>query len=173
MDFKTALLDVKSKQQAQILTDFIGADQGLFDELMAHFFGEEYRLTQKAAWIMLHCAKRYPFLINPHLKQMVYNLQDPQLPVAVKRNSVRILQDIEIPEDLMGIAADCCFNFLADPKEAVAVRVFSMTVLYNICQKEPDLGNELKILIEEFLPHGSAGFKSRGNKILRNLKKIT
>ena len=47
-----------------------------------------------------------------------------------------------------------------------------MQVLYNVCQKEPDLANELKIVIEEFLPHGTAGFKSRGGKILKKLNKL-
>lgn len=172
MDLKEAILKEHSKKQAQFITEYIGNNQDLFDELMTHFFSNEYRVTQRAAWIMTHCTEKNPQLINPHLEKMVYNLKEEKIHVAVKRNTVRLLQGVEIPEDLLGTAADCCFNFLLNPNEAVAVKIFSMTILYNICKKEPDLANELKIVIEEFLPHGTAGFRSRGKKILKGLQKI-
>jgi len=111
-------------------------------------------------------------LIRPHLEKMVLNLKDENIHVAVKRNTVRLLQNVEIAEDLMGTIADCCFNFLANPNEAVAVRIFSMSILYELCKKEPDLANELKIIIEEFMPHGTAGFRSRGTKVLKGLRKM-
>ena len=46
-----------------------------------------------------------------------------------------------------------------------------MTVLYNITLKIPELADELKIIIEDQMPYGSAGFKSRGKKILKGLQK--
>ena len=91
---------------------------------------------------------------------------------AVKRNTVRLLQGVDLPEELMGRVVDICFKFLLDVKEPVAVRVFSMQVLYNICLKEPELADELRIVIEEFMPHGTAGFKSRGKRILKGLQKL-
>ncbi|MEM6316043.1 MAG: hypothetical protein AAF960_00145 [Bacteroidota bacterium] len=172
MDLKAAILKEHSKAQAILVRDYIDADQSRFDELMTHFYGNEHRVTQRAAWIMMHCVEKYPFLLNKHLEKLVHNLQNKNLHVAVKRNTVRVLQDVELPEDLMGIAADCCFGYLLDPKEAVAVRAFSMTVLYNICKKEPDLSEELRLVIEEHLPYGTAAFQSRGKKILKALQKL-
>ena len=110
--------------------------------------------------------------MEPHLAKLVKNLQNSDLHVAVKRNTVRFLSNYELPEQLMGIAADCCFKFLANPKETVAVKVHAMTVLYNFCKKEPELSNELKILIEENMLHETAAFQSRGRKILKGLKKL-
>ena len=172
MDLKAAILQEHSKAQAIFIRDYIGDNQTLFDELMEHFFSNEYRVTQRAAWVMTHCTDKRPHLINPHLEKMANNLKDKKIHVAVKRNTVRLLQNVAIPEDLMGTVADCCFNFLADPKEAVAVRVFSMSILYELCKKEPDLVGELKLVIEEFMPHGTAGFKSRGKKVLKGLEKM-
>ena len=172
MDLKAAILQEHSKAQAIFIRDYIGDNQALFDELMEHFFSNEYRVTQRAAWVMTHCTDKRPHLINPHLEKMANNLKDKKIHVAVKRNTVRLLQNVAIPEDLMGTVADCCFNFLADPKEAVAVRVFSMSILYELCKKEPDLAGELKLTIEEFMPHGTAGFRSRGKKILKGVQKI-
>jgi hypothetical protein len=44
------------------------------------------------------------------------------------------------------------------------------TVLANLVEKQPGLKSELRIIIEDELPYGSAGFLSRGKKILKKLK---
>jgi len=171
MDIKAELLAEHSKTQAQRITDYIGNSQKRFDELMRLFLEEEYRVTQRAAWVVQFAAEAHPKLLKKHLKKVVENLNNP-VNDAVKRNTLRILQFWDLPENLQGIAAEICFGFLDDPKEAVAIRVFSMTVLYNICVKEPELANELRLVIEDHLPHGTAGFKSRGKKTLKALAKL-
>jgi hypothetical protein len=45
-----------------------------------------------------------------------------------------------------------------------------MTVLANLAKKLPELKNELVPLIEDQMPFGSAGFISRGRKVLKELK---
>ena len=106
---------------------------------------------------MSHCADAHPHLIQPHLKPIIKNLQRP-IHVVVKRNTVRVLQDIEIPDDLMGILAEPCFEFLTSNQEPVAVKVLSMTILANMAKKLPDFKKELTIIIEDQMPYASAGF---------------
>ena len=171
MDIKTALLEEHSKAQAMKIVRYIGSDQKRFDELLKLFLTNEYRISQRAAFSLGHACQARPYLIAPNLRLIIENLQDDTVHDAVKRNTVRILQDIDIPEDLLGLTADICFRYLNDPKVAVAIRVFSMSVLYNICKKEPDLSNELKLVIQDHYEHGTAGFKSRGKKILKQLNK--
>ncbi len=81
-----------------------------------------------------------------------------------------MLQNIEIPNKLQGLAATVCFQLLASQQEPVAVKVFSMTVLANITKVEPDLKDELRVLINEQMELESAAFKSRGNRILKMLE---
>ena len=64
-----------------------------------------------------------------------------------------------------------CFKFLESPTEALAVKVFSMTVLSNFAKQYPEIVPEIKIVIEDQLPHQSAGFKSRAKKVLKDLDK--
>lgn len=171
MDIKAALLQEHSKTQSLKIADYIGNSQERYDRLMELFLMEEYRVTQRAAWALQFATEAHPHLLDFHLRPVIENLQKP-VHDAVKRNTLRFLQFVDLPEDLLGLAADICFAFLDDPKEAIAIRVFAMTVCYNICLKEPELGNELRLIIEDHLPHGSAGFKSRGKKILKALKKV-
>ena len=102
------------------------------------------------------------------MERMVQRLTEPGVPVAVKRNVVRILQNAEIHEDLHGAVMNTCFELLADPKEAIAVRCFSMTVLDNLSKSYPEIRQELIAIIEDQLEHEpTAGFRARAKKILR------
>lgn len=173
MDIRAALVQEHSKKQTQIISAYIGADQERFDELMDLFLNDkEWRITQRAAWSVSYCIDKYLFLVQPHLPKLVAFLRKEGVHVAVKRNITRTLAKIELPEELMGLAADACFSFLADPKEAVAVKAFSMEVLYQLCKKEPDLAHELIPLIEDNMEHnGTPGILSKGRKILKQLAK--
>jgi len=167
MDLETKILKEHSKRQAVRIASWIGRDKKRFRQLMALFLKGEYRTTQRSAWIVNLCAEKYPELIRPYLKKMIRRMQEPGVHDAVKRNVVRILQFHEIPDALLGEVTSICFDYLASPNEPIAVRVFSMTVLANAAQKEPDLKNELRLVIEQQLSHGSMGFCSRAKKVMR------
>ncbi len=85
----------------------------------------------------------HPWLIDPFLEDVIDNLNHP-VHDAVKRNTIGLLQEIEIPDDQMGKVADLCFGYLSSAKEPVAVKAFSMTVLLKIVQHYPELKEELK-----------------------------
>lgn len=44
---------------------------------------------------------------------------------------------------------DICFNYIASPTEAVAIKAFSLTVLSNLAAIYPEILPEIKLLIEE------------------------
>lgn len=136
---------------------------------MELFLKGEYRVTQRSAWIVMHCAEMHPDLIVPYLNKMIERMLEPGVHVAVKRNVVRILQNIEVPKQLLGKVATVCFDFLASPGETVAVRCFSMTVLAKIAKQEPDLTNEIRLMIEQQMPWGTPGINARGKRILKEL----
>lgn len=171
MDIQSELLRENSKTNALKITKYIGRDPERFQVLMDIFFGESYRLNQRSAWVINFCAEAHPDLFQPYLGKMIHNLRN-DVHDAVKRNTLRMLQNYDVPEEYMGELADSCFEFLASNKEPIAIKVFSMSVLANIVEKFPELRNELQVLIEDQMPYGSAGFKSRGKKILARLQKM-
>lgn len=168
MDIQEALQAEHSKAQSERIAEYVGNDPVRFAELMESFLSEDKELSRRAGWALSHCTDRHPTLVEPYLADMIRNLRR-EVHVAVKRHTVRALQEVEIPDELLGEAADICFGYLADHHEAIAVKVFAMTVLANICRREPDLGNELRLLIEEQMPYASAGFRNRGKRILAGL----
>lgn len=159
-----------NKQDCDRIVQYVVKDQNRFNELVHIFLTEQYRITQRAAWPLSYAAKKHSELIKPHLKKIIYNLEKPGLHDAVIRNTVRLLQFITIPPALQGKTLDLCFSFLQDRKQPVAIRVFSMTVLANLTKVHPALKEELSMIIDDQMPYGSAGFISRGKKVLKQLK---
>ena len=150
---------------------YVGTDPKRFDELVKIFLGDTYRLTQWAGWPLSDIVKKHPELIRPYLKRVLKTIDKPGMHVAVKRNVMRLLQFIDIPSSVSGLAFDKAFKLFSDTSEPIAVRVFAMTVMTQVAMKEPVLKNEVIIAIEEQLPYGSAGYRSRASRLLKALKK--
>ena len=102
---------------------------------------------------------------------MLENLRRP-VHDAVKRNTLRIVQTAELTEEQMGLAADLCFAIVPDPDEPIAARAYALTICHRICQAEPALCGELKLVIESCFASSPAAVKSRGRKILKALERM-
>ncbi|HKQ74593.1 MAG TPA: hypothetical protein VJ810_12955 [Blastocatellia bacterium] len=166
MDIRQALMDEHSKRQTMAIVDFIGNDAKRFAELMKLFFAGDNRLTQRAAWPMNYCAERHPELIYPYLPKLLDCLKRDDMHDAVKRNVVRLLQYIEIPRRLIGKVYAHCVDLIDDAYEPVAVRAFALTVAARIAKSEPDLMNELRLIVRKHLPHATVAFQKRAREIL-------
>ena len=171
MDLKKKILAEKlyTKEQAMKISEYACSTPGHFAELMQCFLSNEYRLAQRAAWSVSWAAKKKQELILPYIKDLVAQLPRKDVHDAVIRNSVRILQQVEIPEALHGELMNCCFSFIESNSTPIAIKAFSLTTLFNLSKSYPEIQNELKILIEERWNHETAAFKSRGRKILKQL----
>lgn len=170
MNLVKEILKEHSKVQKDKIVNYVNNDPKRFAKLVAIFLAGPYRVTQRAAWPISYCVENNPALLKPHLKTMLSFLERSNQHNAVKRNILRMFQFISIPESFQGKTVDLCMTFLTDGKQPVAIRVFAMTVLGNIAEKNADLKNEIIMIIEDQLPYGTAGFVSRGRKTLRQLK---
>jgi hypothetical protein len=166
VNLKRQILKEHSKANSDRITAYVGNDKKRFADLIKVYRDGPYRVTQRAAWPISCCVEKYPELIRPHLAIMLNFLRQPGLHIAVKRNTVRLLQFINIPKKFQGRVAEICFNFLHDKKEAVGVKAFSLTVLHNLSRSEPYMMNELKTIVEDQLPYAPASFRSRAKRIL-------
>lgn len=169
MNLEKQLLLEHSKRNTIYIASFIEANPEKFQNLMDLFFSGSYRTVQRSAWVMSECVGKNPGLIKSYWRKLIKNLEKKDLHNAVKRNTLKILEGMEIPPKHHGKLISICFDFLCDKKEPVAVKVFAMSILFTLTKQEPDLQKELRIIIEDQMPFGSPGFKSRGTKILKKL----
>ena len=138
-----------------------------FKELMKCFLDKEYRVAQRAAWSVSWAARKQPKMIQPYIKELIEQLQRKDVHNAVIRNSIRILEDLEIPEEFRGALMNTCFNFIENPTTAIAIKAFSLTVLFNLSKQYPEIKHELRLIIEERWDTETAAFRARGKKILK------
>lgn len=161
--------ELYSENMPKILV-YIGTDKSRFADLMKLFFTVDIRLNQRTALVISKCVDKHPSLIYPYREKLIKNLYNP-VGDAIKRNTMRVFQTVDVPKQLWGEALEKCFEYLESNNEAIAIRAFAMTVAYNISQHVPEIKPELKALIEEIIIFGSAGLKNRGNKIIKKLEK--
>lgn len=166
MKLREEILKEHSKAQTVKIVHWVNNNQERFDELFELFIKDKYRVVQRAAWPLSYCVIGHPELIEKHFSRLIKNLQKPALHNAVKRNTIRLLQEITIPKIYQGAVMDICFRYIASPDEAVAIKAFSLTVLHNLSKTYPEILPEIKLLIEERWDHETSAFKSRAKKIL-------
>jgi hypothetical protein len=169
MNLREQILKAHNKANCDKIVKWIGDNQQRFDELFNLFVNDEYRVVQRAGWPLSNCVALHPSFIKKHFSKLLKNLKKPGNHEAVKRNTVRLLQEVDIPAKYQGEIMDLCFGFIASPDEAIAVKAFSLTVLQNLSRIYPEIKNELKVVIEERWDFETAAFHARAKKILREI----
>ncbi len=169
MNLVAELLSENSKAVHMRIVRYIGRSPKRYKSLVDVFLKGPYRVTQRAAGPLNSCTESHPELLKPHLRAIVKSLGAQGQSDSIKRNVLRMLQFVDIPVSFQGELADICFRLLSDKRQAVAIRVFAMTVLSNIAVQQPGLIRELEAIIQEHMPYGTPGFVSRGSKVLKKL----
>lgn len=172
MIIKESLFEEHSKVQAIKIAKYAILSRKNMRELMDCFSSGEYRIAQRAAYSVLWVDKLKPNALKPFIGEIVELLERKDVHVSVIRNSVRILETIDIPEEHHGEVVNACFNFLENPKTPIAVKAFSMTTLFNLTKVYPDILHELILVIEEGWDNETPAFRSRGRKILEYAKAL-
>ncbi|GAO28686.1 hypothetical protein [Geofilum rubicundum] len=130
-------------------------------------------IAWRAGWVLDHFDRQNKSALLPYFRQLSeILLQTPHH--GVQRHITRILCNAPASELEDGRLVDACFTWLLNPKTPVAVKANAMEIIGNLCAIYPELGQELKTVIQEGYENGTAAFKSRSQKILIKLygKKI-
>lgn len=143
-----------------------------FEELFKLFYTSTGMVRHQSAWALSYCAERFPDWITPHIGKLIHLVETTREPAGIRRSVMRMLQFATIPKRFHGRAVNACFALLTDPREAVAIKVFAMTVCANIAEQNNEIARELKLVLEDQMPYGTAGFVSRAHKILRKLEPL-
>ena len=141
-------------------------------ELFQLFWENDKTITQRASWVIIIISVWKPKILKPFVEEMILTLQKEGINDSIRRNTVRILAEFPIPIHMEGIITELCFNYLNNNTIPVAIQVFSMTILERMVEKHPDLKEELIASIEMGMEFGSAGYRSRGGKILARLRNV-
>jgi hypothetical protein len=169
MKLSEEILKEHSKPHALKIAAYASSSPEKFKELMKCFMSDEYRLAQRAAWSVSWAAKKKPEMVKPYIRTLVAALEKKGVHDAVIRNSLRVLEEVEIPKAFHGRVMNTCFGFVENPNAAVAFKAFSLAILGKLMKFYPEIKQELKLVIEDNWDNETPAFRSRGRRILKSL----
>jgi hypothetical protein len=166
MNLRDSILAEHSKANCNRIVKWIGSDQLRFDALFALFLHDEPVVMQRAAWPMSNSVIAHPQLVHKHFAKLLSNLTKPHLHTAIKRNTLRLLEDVDIPKRYHGKLMNTCFNYILTPDEKPAVKASALSILQKLSFLYPGIKAELTTIIRDRWEFESAAFRSRAKKIL-------
>lgn len=148
-------------------------DNNMENELMSFALDKDQLVSNRAMWVVTHCADMEPDRFKPFHVKFINHLKHKGIHSGVVRSILRIFQEQPVPKKMESFVLDKCFEYAQNPSEAIAVRAFAMTVIYNISKPYPELLNELSAVLTHLISYDeSAGIKARAKNILKDITKL-
>ncbi len=166
MQIQQLLLQGHNKKIRDQIVEYVGSNANRFDELMQCFFDKNIQVSQRASWPVSILCENQAQLMKAYHRNFINSLKNTEVHNAIRRNVVRVYQTSEIPIEYEAELYSICFQCIADPKEAIAIRAFSIRVCERIIEKYPELKNELIEIIKTNIYSWSSGLANRGRKFL-------
>ncbi|MBI3520289.1 MAG: hypothetical protein HY062_13160 [Bacteroidetes bacterium] len=141
-------------------------------ELLGLALDSDQVISNRAMWVLNHCADLDANRIKPFQEKLISHLKNKHLHSGVVRSILRMFREQPIPKTLESFMLDKCFNYLKNPAEAIAVRVFAMTIVLNISKPYPELLNELSIILHHINANEeSPAMRARVRHTLKEIQK--
>lgn len=170
MDFYKALDTDSSRLVGEIVTEAVGNNLQHFKEVMDIALNDIPKISSRAGRVVLLCSIKYPDLLISVLDEVIGKIPELKNHGAL-RTLLKVLTTIDISDHKhLSILLENCFKFLTDNDYPVAIKIYSMEILFRICTIEPDLKYELISVIEDQVPKNSNSFKAKARHILKELR---
>lgn len=157
------------KEEAILIAKSIAENPSYIKDLWKICISDK-KHSWRATWLMDKVYNVAPDLVRLYIPQIIELI--PNLDNESKSRQFLKLVSLEpLPKNISGEFINHCFDLLISNTSAVALKVYAMQILYNFSLQEPDIQNELALIIEEGLENGTAGYCSRAKRILKAISK--
>lgn len=169
---KTELLEnienCQSKQSVVQLAQLLANNSAMIESIFELMENDTNKKAWKAAWVLEHIYMENPVAITKHADTMIHIFMTSSCNGS-KRILGKLLSLSDITGKVDGHFVNTCFELLKNDTVDVAVKVHAMQLIYNIGQRYPELGVELKMMLEEQIPNNTAAFNCRAKSLLKLL----
>jgi 8-oxo-dGTP diphosphatase len=173
-DLQAIVNNMMSTKEAEWVATSAIENPAIFIKLFEFSHSSDKKLAFRASWTLTKVCDRFPELIYPYLGQIVDTLENIDNESTL-RSFLRIIS-LSDPEKINarqhGFLADFCFSQLNSGFSAIAIKAYSMEIIYRLALIYPELANELSATINMLQGEGSAGVVARGHMIMKKLAEI-
>jgi 8-oxo-dGTP diphosphatase len=166
--------NMMSMKEAEWVATSAIENPAIFIKLLDYSLSSDKKLSFRASWTLTKVCDRFPELIYPYLPQIVDTIAEI-VNESTLRSFLRIisLSDLDkINSRQHGLLTDFCFSKLNSGFSAIAIKAYSMEIIYRLALIYPELANELSATINMLRGEGSAGVVARGHMIMKKLAEI-
>ena len=125
-------------------------DNNLENELLAFALSNDSLISNRAMWVLSHCHDLDSDRIKPFYNTLINHLKNDNLQEGVIRSILKIFQTSAVPKKHESFMIDICYNYFKSKSNAIAIRVFSISVIFNIAKQYSELLNELLVVLNQF-----------------------
>lgn len=130
---------------------------------------------KNAGWALMHVAKNDVSVIFPY-RNCCYE-------AVLKYQDERILRNLLfVTNALFGISSDeekrlhfelydRCIGIVTSELYAPGTRSNALSILEHFCKTEPELSQEIKIIVKAIVDYASPGLKNKAQKVLKSLNR--
>lgn len=164
---------IMGMKEAQWAAASIIENPVLLKKFIEFSHSHDQKLAFHASWILTKACDKSPEIIYPYLPDIIESLAGLRNESAL-RSFLRILSFSDpgrLSARHQGLLADVCFKLLNSGFSAIAVKAYSMEILYRLTIIYPELATELALSIRSIMDIDSAGIVSKARTILKKLNK--
>ncbi len=175
IELQKMINSMMSIQEADWIATSAIDNPAIFLKLLEYSYMSDRKLAFRASWTLSKVCDKFPELIHPHLSGIIERLNQVDNE-STQRSFLRILSltDLRlVSQRHHGILADHCFTALNSGFSAIAIKAYSMEIIYRLALIYPELANELSTSIIMLEGESSAGVIARGRIILKKLAEIS
>jgi len=164
---------IMGMKEAEWAASSVIENPALLKKFIEFSYSDDKKLAFHASWILTKACDKSPEIIYPFVPQIIESLSSLENESSL-RSFLRILS-LSDPSRLspkhQGLLADICFRLLNSGFSAIAVKAYSMEILYRLTLIYPELATELALSVRGLMDLGSAGIVSKAKTILKKLNK--
>ncbi len=159
-----------SRSQADFIADIVISRPQLIKELLDIVLLNHEPISRRASWPLRIISDRDNKLLEPYVHIIIEQLPNIDN-VAIRRAFLAVLVNVVIPEEYHGELLQFLSEVLINAGSPVASLIYSADIFYKISMDEPELLNELKLMLELLIPFGTPGVKSKCRKTIKKIEK--
>ncbi len=170
-DFRSMVENMMGTKEAEWLAESAIENGEILRKLLEFSFSKDKKLAFRASWTLSKVFDKYPELMGSDIQRMIGSLESLDNE-SVQRSFLRMISMSDLnslSQKQHGILADHCFKMLKSGFSAIAIKAYSMEIIYKLALIYPELANELSSTINMLQGEGSAGILARGHIILKKL----
>lgn len=170
-DLRLMVGNMMGTREAEWIAESAIANGDLLAKLFDYSFSDDRKLAFRASWTLSKVHDKTPEVVTPYLNRLIEAL-DTVDNESVQRSFLRIasLSDLNLVSTRnQGILADHCFRMLKSGFSAIAIKAYSMDIIYKLSLIYPELAGELSATVNLLQDEAPSGVLAKGRILLRKL----